>query len=204
MKSQNRINQLHVITLFWVGLVIAGFWMVINYQVKPGAMAIPEENVVSFDDPNSSWHLIAFLHPECTCSRATLEELNILQKRLGNLVSIRIFISSPFSLDETKESEIYRLATRSHDWSVDIDLEAVLATQMLAYTSGICYLYSPNEELIFAGGITASRGHSGPAAGQEIISAAVRGDQQAIGQLKQYPVYGCGIQDKSHLVISKI
>ena len=197
-------KYLTLLTTIWVLLILAGFWWVMDYQTKPGTMAIPEENKVALDHSKDSWHLIAFLHPECTCSRATMEELDILQKKLGNTLSTHIFISTELPLEQTVESEIYRTAVKNKNWQVDVDVNAELATQMLAYTSGICYLYSPEEKLIFAGGITASRGHSGPAAGQEIIAKAVSGNKEAIQELQQYPVYGCGIHDKAHLVISKL
>ncbi len=130
--------------------------------------------------------------------------MEILQRKLGNRLKTRIFISTTESAEATRDSEIYRLATANKHWQVDLDEQAELATQMLAYTSGICYLYSPEEKLVFAGGITASRGHSGPAAGQEIIKAAINGDPDAMHKLQQYPVFGCGIHDKAHLVISKL
>lgn len=38
--------SLRILTTLWILLTGIGFWMVMEYQVRPGPMAIPEHNAV--------------------------------------------------------------------------------------------------------------------------------------------------------------
>jgi hypothetical protein len=65
------------------------------------------------------------------------------------------------------------------------------ARQFGASTSGQTLLYSPARRLIFNGGITASRGHSGDNYGRGAILALLHGEKPA---RKAAPVFGCSLR----------
>lgn len=172
--------------------------MVLRYQMNPGAMGIPDSEVSqAINGPtqdSNSWKLQVFLHPECTCSRASLEELTRLERDLGAHMEVAIYISTRLPREQTLQSTLYQKAMRNANWTVKLDLEAQIASAMEAYTSGACFLYDPNGQLAFAGGVTASRGHEGPSAGQVAIRNAILSSSTP-STLAQTPVYGCEILD---------
>jgi hypothetical protein len=64
-----------------------------------------------------------------------------------------------------------------------------------ATTSGQTLLYSPEGRLLFAGGITESRGHGGDNAGRSAVTAIVLGAAPAPDAPAHTPVYGCSLSD---------
>jgi hypothetical protein len=65
-----------------------------------------------------------------------------------------------------------------------------------ALSSGQALLYGADGRLLFAGGITESRGHQGDNAGESAIAALVLGAGRS-GQSSSTPVYGCPLFDGS-------
>lgn len=192
------ITPFRIMLSIWMLLVTFGFTLVLRYQMKPGPLGIPDSQVSGRINPSTpdsrSWKLTVFLHPECTCSRASLEELGRLQRELGAQMEISIYVSTQLSHEQTLQSTLYQKAIRNTNWTVTLDPEARIASAMKAYTSGACFLFHPDGQLVFAGGVTASRGHEGPAAGQQTIRNAVLSSNTTT-PLAQSPVYGCGILD---------
>jgi hypothetical protein len=67
-----------------------------------------------------------------------------------------------------------------------------------AATSGQTCLYAPDGRLLFSGGITESRGHSGDNAGRSAIVSLVRApSDDPKSQPVRTPVYGCPLLDPS-------
>jgi hypothetical protein len=67
-----------------------------------------------------------------------------------------------------------------------------------AATSGQTFLYAVDGRLLFAGGITESRGHSGDNAGRSAILSLVRGpSDRPRSEPIRTPVYGCALLDPS-------
>jgi hypothetical protein len=60
-----------------------------------------------------------------------------------------------------------------------------------AWTSGETMLYDASGRLVFAGGITGSRGHGGDNAGEDAVVAALLGGS---GGASEAPVYGCALR----------
>ena len=75
------------------------------------------------------------------------------------------------------------------------DINAQTAQTFGVYTSGQTLLYGSDGRLLFKGGITASRGHSGDNAGRTVITALLDGEVIAKNQLPVVtPVFGCSLQ----------
>jgi hypothetical protein len=69
------------------------------------------------------------------------------------------------------------------------DVDGIYATRLGMLTSGAVVLYSPQGDVEFAGGITASRGHAGDNPGAAAISRILGGARS----IRRTPVYGCPI-----------
>ena len=75
-----------------------------------------------------------------------------------------------------------------HDVAVRVDPEGVEARRFGSQTSGQIMLYDADGQLLFSGGITAARGHSGDNAGRNaILSLLTSGSSEQRGT----PVFGC-------------
>ena len=75
------------------------------------------------------------------------------------------------------------------------DREAAIAQSFGAFTSGQTLLYSPYGHLLFKGGITAFRGHSGDNAGRSAILNLLRTGTPRQDDLPVVtPVLGCSLR----------
>ena len=59
--------------ILWLALVAGGMWAWERFDTTPGSTGT--ETVVADDAISGRWQLIVFVHPQCPCSGATLEEL---------------------------------------------------------------------------------------------------------------------------------
>jgi len=71
------------------------------------------------------------------------------------------------------------------------DPDGGFAKQVGAFTSGQTLLYGADGRLIFNGGITQSRGHSGDNNGRRTIIAFLQGE---ISDQNTTPVFGCSLR----------
>jgi hypothetical protein len=138
--------------------------------------------------------LIMFAHPQCPCSRASIEELNRLLARSHGNVAAQVWFFKPagFPADWTR-SDLWRSAAAIPGVTVHDDPDGAQARLFGAETSGYVLLYDPRGQLRFKGGITGSRGHAGDNDGEDAIVSLLAGQQV---NLKQTPVYGCSLLGK--------
>jgi hypothetical protein len=131
------------------------------------------------------------VHPQCSCSRASLAELSSLMTRLQGRVAAHVLLSTPEGFDEAwARGPLWELASIIPETEVRIDVGSAEADRFGAKTSGQTYLFSPEGELLFAGGITPSRGHQGNSIGRERIIALVT---EASIEREVTDVFGCPI-----------
>ena len=138
--------------------------------------------------------LIMFVHPQCPCTRASLEELNRLLARSQGRVDAQVlfFKRGKFSGDWTR-TDLWRNAAAIPGVAVHEDLDGAQARLFGAETSGYVLLYDAHGQLLFKGGITGSRGHAGDNAGENAIVSLLTGQD---AKLKQTQVYGCSLLGK--------
>jgi hypothetical protein len=79
------------------------------------------------------------------------------------------------------------------------DREGADARLFGAFTSGQTFLYNPGGRLLFNGGITASRGHSGDNIGRDGIVALLHGGTFAQNVT---PAFGCSLKGDEMNVLS--
>lgn len=180
----------------WILLVGLGLSLLISFSnssgpVGPAKLIWPEKSKIGRD--SSRPNLIIFLHPKCSCSRATVGEL----ERLMVFIREKISISVVFSIAGGDTGEVLGsdLATSVKRIigvdSVFIDEDDVESTLFGAKTSGQSYLYDKNGALVFSGGLTSARGHMGDSAGRDAILSWLRNkDQTSVFTA----VFGCLIK----------
>jgi hypothetical protein len=138
--------------------------------------------------------LVLFAHPQCPCTRATLEELNRLLAQCRGQVTAHVFFFKPdHAAADWTRTDLWRTASAMPGVMVHEDFNNTLAQKLGAETSGFVVLYDRQGRLLFKGGITGSRGHAGDNAGESTIVSLLAGQTAT---LKQTPVYGCSLLSK--------
>jgi hypothetical protein len=104
-------------------------------------------------------------------------------------VDTRVLFFNPSGFSANWErTDLWLSAEAIPGVSVAGDEEGSEAIKFHATTSGYSLLYGQNGRLLFSGGITGSRGHSGDNAGRSAIEPLVTG---GVADRKQAFVFGC-------------
>lgn len=156
--------------------------------------------------------LVLFAHPRCPCTRATMSELaRLMTDCRGHLTATVLMVRPAGAPAGWAHADLWRRAAAITGVTVMEDAEGHESRRFGAATSGQALLYGPDGTLLFAGGITESRGHEGDNAGRSAITALVMraGDRSADvasgGMARSSssttaavaPVYGCPLFDPS-------
>jgi hypothetical protein len=180
--------------LLWavgVGIGLKQLWA---YENTPGAAAVAPADwprASRLPRPGDRAALVVLLHPQCSCSHATVAELARLRARVGDALDIYVLMYSPAgsSLDWVR-SPLWHKAAAIDTALVIADENGAEARLFGGATSGQTLLFDRAGRLRFAGGITASRGHEGDNAGRTAIERIVAGEQA------EHPatfVFGCSL-----------
>jgi hypothetical protein len=169
-----------------------GLRFVFAYENSPGTVGgIPElwpaESRVELatDLPT----LVMMVHPHCPCSRASISELRLLLSQVQGRVNANVLFVRPPGVPENWEiAELWASVARMPGVKLSVDHDGVEARRFGSSTSGQVMLYNAQGKLLFSGGITASRGHSGDNDGRTAIVALLTQGQAATDET---PVFGC-------------
>lgn len=176
----------------WVIVLGTGFYQFLKYEATPAKGGIPLAQWpvdARFARDEGAFNLIMAVHPHCSCSRASLAELAIIMARFPHQVAAHVLFYSPTAKDlNWVRTDLWRTAQEIPGVHVLIDRDGEKAEVFHAMTSGSTLLYDASGRLVFSGGITDSRGHSGDNAGRDAITALLRGDAP---EIKGTPVFGC-------------
>jgi hypothetical protein len=182
--------------LAWMGGVAWGLTKIESYSSTPGMTATtpaqwPGSALVAPQAGRST--LVMFMHPQCSCTRASLEELKAILDKTGGAVSAWVVVLKPHGMGgEWAQSDTWETARDMRGVTVVIDENGTEADRFGALTSGHTVLYSPAGKLLFSGGITMARGHVGENSGERrVVSFVSNGKADADG----HEVYGCGLHD---------
>jgi hypothetical protein len=186
-----------VLTVAWAIGVGVGFSALFSYASRPGSdsrapVQWPADSGLHRGADRAT--LIVFVHPRCTCSRATLVELgHTLERTRDKLAATVVFVrphGAPAGWDVTSYQA---LVARMPGVASTIDTDAVEAGRFGAATSGATLLYTRDGRLAFTGGLTAERGHEGDSFGQERIVALLTTGK---ADRAESPVFGCALDDE--------
>jgi hypothetical protein len=135
--------------------------------------------------------LIVFGHPECPCTKATVGELNSIMAKVNQRLAIYVlFVIPKEGASSWHNSALEQDAKRIPGVHTLIDEDGIEATRFNAQTSGQVVLYDENGKLVFSGGITSARGHSGDNTGKSAV-VAFTNDHVVLAQ--NAPVFGCAL-----------
>ena len=184
------------LAVIWLVTILAGFVIVINFDLTPGAAAAAPrqqpagiESIQSADRPL----LILFAHPRCPCTRATLGELNHILTECPGAADVRIFFSTPTNpSDDWMKTALWADAAVLPHTTAVADPGGVMAERFDVKTSGQVLLYSAKGKLLFSGGITAARGEEGANRGRSAIVALLKGQS---GVAPESQVFGCPLSN---------
>jgi hypothetical protein len=135
--------------------------------------------------------LLLFAHPHCPCTRASLHELDGLPAETKDKVSVIVVFTVPDGVPAGWEKgDLWKLATSIPSLRVIRDPGGREAHRFDVEGSGHVLLYAPSGQLLFSGGITASRGHEGDNAGSSAVVSFILKGHAAINHT---PVFGCSL-----------
>ena len=176
----------------WAVFVTAGLGKLWSYASTPGRPADvrgtwPTDSVLERTPRKPT--LVVLLHPQCSCSEATVGELARLIAHVPGQLTTHVLIYQPHDQPVDWGGTSLRRAARAIPGvTVSSDADGAEARRFGGYISGQTFLYDARGSLTFAGGITFARGHSGDNVGRDAIEALVRGDTPPTHRT---PVFGC-------------
>lgn len=182
--------------LIWTTGISFGLSRLWDYSFKVnGPCRAPShwspESIIPLDGARAT--LIMFLHPQCPCSRASVEELARLMRFSAGRLSAHVCVFTPSGFpDDWEQTDIRNEAAAIPGVQLHRDLDAIEARRFRATTSGAVVLYGSKGELLFSGGITNSRGHAGDSVGTAEILAILDGRNVPAHET---PTFGCPIVD---------
>ncbi|HEX6179379.1 MAG TPA: hypothetical protein VF057_13535 [Thermoanaerobaculia bacterium] len=176
----------------WAATIGAAYRAVRLFETTPGAPARAPQwwpETSSLARGNQDWTMVMLIHPHCSCSRASVQELQaIVDKSPGLRPHVLVFRPSDFRKG-WEQTEVVKAASRMRQARVKIDVDGREASLFGGFTSGQTLLYDRNGKLRFAGGITSLRGHAGINSGRVDVIEIVR---SGLGN-GAHPVFGCAI-----------
>jgi hypothetical protein len=194
-RQYNRTRLLlYALLAAWtavVGVGLACLWIYAatpgDHGATPNRWPVESGMAPAADRPT----LVVFAHPRCPCTRATIGELAKLMVYGQGRVDARVLFFTPRdAADDWRETDLWDAARQIPGVAVASDEEGVEAARFSVATSGHAVLYDPDGRLLFSGGLTAARGHSGDNPG----SAAIEGLLAHAGTgMDRTPVFGCGL-----------
>jgi hypothetical protein len=134
--------------------------------------------------------LVLFVHPYCSCTFATIDELEQLQTRKGGMApEVDILFYRPRN-SKWAPNSLWKKAQSLPGARVHWDDDGREARRFGALTSGYTLLYSASGELLFHGGVTGSRGHAGDNFGLDRLAGALASGKSVPGKSL---VFGCAL-----------
>jgi hypothetical protein len=196
IKRKGRVILFAFISV-WIAVVSLGLKYLWNYEVSAGssgtpALQWPQNSQIHRTEGKSTLVLLA--HPHCPCTRATIGELSILMTHCQGKASAYVLFYKPAGFPyDWEQTDLWRSAASIPGVTVLVDNNGEEARRFGGATSGQALLYNKDGNLMFSGGITGGRGHSGDNAGRDAITSLLL-DESA--DHSSTPVFGCELLGK--------
>jgi hypothetical protein len=193
-----------LLTSVWLMAVSVGVGALWAYDYTPGGdtsvlSSWPLQSGIPHDPSQPT--LIMFAHPKCPCTRASIGELMTLMTHCQNQVKVCVaFFRPKGSGEDWLNTDLWRSAEAIPGVVVRVDEEGNEARCFHVTTSGHVVLYDAHGKLLFSGGITSSRGHSGDNAGYSAIMQLLH---RGLAAKTETPVFGCSLLDPKEECNSK-
>lgn len=197
MTPKSRLIRLAILVaaVIWAVTIGAALQAVRRFETTPGETANARAvwpAGTSVPRTNGEWSLVMLVHPHCSCSRASVQELEAIVEK-SPAVRPYVLVYRPSEFEKGwEEGAVLDAATRVRRAKVMLDEDGLEAKRFGGFTSGQTMLYDPAGRLRFSGGITSLRGHAGINTGRvDVIRIAA--SQTGNGT---HPVFGCAITTK--------
>lgn len=175
-------------------MLAVGGQALLSYEHSPGKVGMvpkswpAESRIVRATDRDT---LVMLAHPRCPCTRASVNELaRIMAQSPGRLNASVVFFQPQGAGTDWKDTSLMRDASQIPGVKIVVDVDGTEAQRFGAETSGHTLLYDSQGNLLFSGGITASRGHEGDNLGENTIIALV--NNRPTGG-RSTSVFGCSL-----------
>jgi hypothetical protein len=178
----------------WFLLVVTAMVAIANYTNTPSIVREspaqwPTQSQLPLDGRRPT--LIMFAHPHCPCTQASVGELELLMAHCqGRLSAQVVFIKPAGTTEDWVKTDLWRRVAAIPGVTIHQDGGCIEAERFHAETSGYTVLYDPKGRLLFAGGITIARGHSGDNPGRSALEAILT---QGLPSQVRTPVFGCSL-----------
>lgn len=186
--------------VLWILALVPGVRYLLKFENTAGKQGLAASDwssaALRSGDPHLPTLLVA-LHPKCSCSDATLSELEDAAQTFHGPYNAILLIDPPQGTTfDWQKINSYREAQKALRAAVVLDPGGKLAAGFGAFTSGDVLLYSAEDthsrrSLLFAGGVTAARGMVGSNRGVEALEAAFHHPGNNLHATA--PVFGCGL-----------
>ena len=192
MKLSRKSKIVVALLAVWMLAVGSGLRVMLAYDNTPGIIATsstmwPADSHLSRQAGVAT--LVMMIHPHCPCSRASVSELSLLLARVQGRVNANVLFVRPLGVPANWEiAELWTSVAWMPGVKLRVDNDGVEAHRFGSTTSGQVMLYNTQGRLLFRGGITASRGHSGENDGRSAIVALLT---QGQADTDETPVFGC-------------
>ena len=190
--------------LMWFVALVPGVRYLLKFESKAGRQGLAPSAWHSTALPAGDAHsptLLVALHPKCSCSDATLSELEEASQTFQSPYNSILLIDPPQGTTfDWQRISSYREAQKALQARVVLDPGGTIASSFGAFTSGDVLLYSAEDthsrrSLLFAGGVTGARGMVGANRGLEALEIAFHHPENNL--LATAPVFGCGLSNAS-------
>jgi hypothetical protein len=177
----------------WLTSAAGGLWVLWAWDNQPGASAHalvqwPADSGLVRETGTPT--IVMLLHPQCTCSRATVTELAEILARARTRPKTYVFFLKPAGFaDGWEQTDLWRAAAALPGVTVIRDDDGKKAARFGAETSGQTFLYDADGALLFSGGITGARAHAGENAGRTSVLALL--NRAETGRSATTSVFGC-------------
>jgi len=188
--APQRTHRLHIacVASVWIVGIVFGVRQLQHFEGTPGAIGpTPAEWPAGSDVVRDArlMTLVMLIHPQCSCTQASLTELAEVMERAGGRVSAWVLFVQP---QNAPHSASWHEAAHLPGVHVGLDPNGVQAARFGALTSGYVVLYDVAGRLRFSGGITAARGHAGKNMGRNQLVAML--DDTTLPP-QRHAVFGC-------------
>jgi hypothetical protein len=189
-----------VLGLTWTGAAIFGGRALLNYESTPGKVGVvssswPEESAIHLAGDRPT--LVMAVHPQCPCTQASVAELAQVVAQTQNKARVIVLFYAPQSAEGTTgdwmNTSLHRAVAQIPAVNVVPDVDGIEARRFGAETSGHTFLFDSKGGLLFNGGITASRGHSGENIGENNIVSMI--NNRTANQTRTL-VFGCSLHER--------
>lgn len=192
-----------LVAAWFAALLLALGWLS-HYKLVMGATATPQESwpaashlAVRPQVPT----LVMFVHPQCPCTRASLAELRGLLPKFKDRVTCDVVFLRPEGVEDSwTHSDTWAAAVSIPGTQTLEDTGGREAALFGATTSGHVVLYAAGGRLLFSGGITPGRGHTGDNPQRDRLVALLESatssasfSPKAVAAIGA--VYGCALQE---------